>query len=414
MLVLNINKFHYLRGGAERYYFALTKLLEDHGHDVIPFSMNDERNFDSTYSKYFVSNLELKKPGLKLLNKISRPIWSKEAKTNLEKLLDKHHPDIAHINLLYHHLSPSILPLLKSRGIPIIMTIHDYKLICPNYKLYTKGSPCQRCKGHKYYNAIAFKCLKNSYAVSTLAAIEMSVHKLMQVYEKQVDTFIATSQFVKDIHVDFGQDPGNIVVIPHFIDPAFLELAKIKRAYRAKEPYMLYFGRLAEEKGVDKMLEMMYIYKPDLKLKLAGSGPLDAYLRQYVKDKKLQDRVEFLDHLSAGKLIAYIKGARLVLMPSRFYEAFGFSALESIALGTPLVASDLGALKQLVTEEVGKVFPAEDLSDMADAIKEVATWDKAAVAQAGQQLIQSRYLPEKHYQSLQTIYTHLVLKGSLD
>lgn len=407
MRILNVNKFYYLRGGAERYYFALTKLLEDNGHDVIPFSMQDERNIPSKFAKFFVSNMEVGAPGLPLIKKISRPIWSREAAQKLDVLLQLHRPDIAHLHLLYHHLSPSILPVLKKYKVPVVMTIHDYKLICPNYKLYTQGKPCKSCKKHKYYNAIRKKCLKNSYAVSAYAALEMSIHKMMQVYEKHVDTFIAPSQFVKDVHVEFGMDPKKIVVLPHFIDPAFLTAGQPPTKGSQKSDYMLYFGRLAGEKGVDRLLEMMYIYKPDLRLILAGSGPLESYLKDYVKVKGLQEKVEFVGHLSSSELINYIKKAQLVVMPSRFYEAFGFTALESFALGTPVVASDIGALKELVTEHVGRTYPADDLSDLADAIKEVAVWDKAAVARAGRELIEQRYLPQTHFESLQTIYQHL-------
>ena len=153
MKILNINKFFYLRGGAERYYFALSKLLEDNGHKIIPFSMKEEKNFPSSYSKYFVDNLELGNAGLNIINKSIRPIWYKEAQKKLEALIKLEKPDIAHLHLIYHHLSPSILPILKKYNIPVVMTVHDYKLICPNYKLYTKNAVCKRCKGHKYYNA---------------------------------------------------------------------------------------------------------------------------------------------------------------------------------------------------------------------------------------------------------------------
>ena len=408
MLVLNVNKFYYMRGGAERYYFALTKLLEDNGHDVIPFSMRDERNFPSGFSKYFVSNLEVGQPGLKLIKQASRTIWSREAQAKLSELLDGYKPDLAHLHLLYHHLSPSLLPELKKRKIPVVMTLHDYKLICPNYKLFTQGSACERCNRYKYYNAVTHKCLKNSVSVSALAAAEMSVHKLMKVYEKNVDLFIAPSQFVKDVHVRFGQDPGKITVLPHFIDPAFLTLSDRLPQPASQSAYLLYFGRLAEEKGVDKLLEIMYIYKPSLPLKIAGTGPMEAFAKGYVREKGLADRVEFLGQLASEELARAIKGAAMVLMPSQFYEAFGFSALESIALGTPVVATSQGALPEIITPEVGLTIPVDDHRAFAEAIKEVADWDKTKVMEAGRKLIESRYLPQIHYESLKTMYDHLI------
>jgi glycosyltransferase involved in cell wall biosynthesis len=314
MRVLNINKFYYMRGGVERYYFSLTTLLEKHGHDVIPFSMKDERNFPSSFEKYFVSNLELGNPGLKMIKHVTRPIWSREAQQKLEALLDEYKPDIAHVHMLYHHLSPSVLPVLKKRGIPVVMTLHDYKLICPNYLLYTENEVCKRCKGHKYYNAIVHKCLKDSYAVSAYTAGEMTLHKMMQVYEKNVDIMIAPSQFVRDTFVEFGQDAKKIIVIPHFIDPVFLEKASSIEPLNDEKPYLLYFGRLAKEKGVEKVLEMMYIHKPKLGLKIAGTGPLENSLKAFAANRGLGKQVEFLGHLSAEQIIAAIKGAACVVM----------------------------------------------------------------------------------------------------
>lgn len=407
MKVLNINKFHYMRGGVERYYFALTKLLEDNGHDVIHFSMKDKRNFPSRFSKYFVDNVELDRPGLKMLGQLKRPIWYKQAKTNIERLIDDYKPDIAHIHMLYHHLSPSILPALKNRCIPIVMTLHDYKLICPNYLLFTENDVCKRCKGHKYYNAVIHRCLKDSYAVSAFGALEMTIHKVMQIYEKHVDVMIAPSKFVRDVFIQFGQDPKKIAVIPHFVDPMFLKESKPIKAAESKDEYMLFFGRLAIEKGVDKILEMMYIYKPDLRLKIAGSGPMEAALKAYVEKHCLQDRVEFLGHLDSDDLMAAIKGAELVIMPSRFYEPFGFSALETMALGTPIVASKSGALADIIPDEAGLVFKRDDLKAMYRAVEKAREFDREKLAKHNKKLIEKKYTPDIHYESLKTVYDHL-------
>ncbi len=404
MNILNVNKFYYLRGGAERYYFALAKMLEANGHDVIPFSMQDERNFPSSFSKYFVSNLELGKPGLKMARQVGRTFWSLETRRKLSQLLGDVRIDLAHLHLIYHHMSPSMLPLLKERGIPTVMTLHDYKIICPNYLLYTEGLPCERCKGHRYYNAVLHRCLKNSAAVSAVAAAEVAAHKLLGVYEKDIDVLIAPSQFVKQEFVKFGQDAGRIVVIPHFVDPAFLQPVK---AGQPQEPYMLYFGRLSSEKGIDKLLETLYIYKPKMKLKIAGSGPLQAWIEQYIRARGLSQQVELLGHLQTDALRRIIAQASLTVVPSRVYETFGFSALESIALGTPVVAFAMGGLSEIVTPDVGRLVPLDDRSGLAAALEEVSSWDKAAVAEACRQLVQERYTPQRHMDALQTVYSHV-------
>lgn len=404
MNILNINKFYYMRGGAERYYFALAKLLETNAHTVVPFSMQDDRNFPSKYAKHFVSNLELGKPGLRLIKHIGRTFWSAEAKRALGGLLSEVPVDIAHIHLLYHHISPSVLPMLKERGIPVVMTLHDYKLICPNYLLYTEGKPCERCRGGRYYNAVLHRCLKNSAAVSAVAAAEMSMHKLMQVYENNVDVFIAPSEFVKQEFISFGQDPKKIVVIPHFIDPSFLETQPASTSKAT--PYNIYFGRLSSEKGIDKLLETYYIYKPALPLKIAGNGPLLPWIQQYIKDRGLTDRVELLGHLSTSDLRRVVSQAQATIVPSRVYETFGFAALESIALGTPVVAFAMGGLTETVAPTVGRLVPLDDRAGLATAMDEVATWKKSSIRAACDALIRSRYLPQQHLESLLTVYKH--------
>lgn len=404
MNVLNVNKFYYMRGGAERYYFALAKMLESNGHDVIPFSMQDERNFPSSFSKYFVSNLELGKPGLKMARQIGRTFWSGEARKKLSRLLEDVSVDVAHLHLIYHHMSPSILPLLKERGIPTVMTLHDYKIICPNYLLYTEGLPCERCKGHRYYNAVVHKCLKQSAAVSAVAAAEVSFHKLIGAYEKNIDVLIAPSQFVKNEFVKFGQHANRIVVIPHFVDPAFLQ--PVKTADPDK-PYMLYFGRLSAEKGIDKLLETLYIYKPKLPLKIAGTGPLLPWIESYIKERGLASQVQLLGHLQTEELRGYIANASLTVVPSRVYETFGFSALESIALGTPVVAFAMGGLSEIVTPEVGRLVKLDDRAGLAAAIDEVGGWQKSKIADACRQLVQDKYTPDRHMDALQTVYSHL-------
>lgn len=407
MRVLNINKFFFLNGGVERYYFALTQLLEKHGHDVIHFSMQDDRNFPSKFSEYFVSNLNTKHPGLKLIGQAIRPIWFREAQKQIERLIIDYKPDIAHIHMLYHHLSPSILPVLRKYEIPVVATLHDYKLICPNYLLYTENETCKRCKGHRYYNAVLHRCLKDSVAVSAYAAVEMSIHKLTQVYEKHVDLMIAPSKSVRDLMVEFGQDPAKIVVLPHFIDPSFIA-KQDDEMQPEKEPFMLYFGRLSREKGVDKLLKMMYVYKPGLRLKIAGAGPLESELRAYIDQKGLAGKVEFLGHLGGDDLRRQIQLASLCIVPSQTFETFGFAVLESLALGTPVAASRIGAFPEILREDLGELFDPLDLTSMADAVHKLKDRKSPAFSASAKSYAAKQYSSDRHYEQLIDLYQHLI------
>lgn len=408
MQVLNINKFYYLRGGTERYVFALTKLLKDHGHEVIPFAMKDNRNLPSPWSKYFVSHLELGQPTLGMAAQFERSIWSGESKAQLNRLLNVVTPDIAHVHLIYHHISPSIFPVLKKAGIPIVMTLHDYKVVSPNYVLYCHEQALQPTFYNNYIGTIAKRCMKDSLPVSAAAVIEFAFHRLFKIYERYVDVFIAPSQAVKDICVRGGLNEKKIAVIPHFLDQDFLAMADKARTARSKQPFFLYFGRLSEEKGVDKILEMLHIYKVKVPVLIAGSGPLQSKLEAYSKAKGLDKQVKFLGHLEKKELMKLIQQAWAVIMPSQFDEPFGFAALETMALGTPIVASDRGALPNIIPSNLGEIFPADDRQAMALALKEVITWDRAKLKRDAKKLIEKHYMPERHYAALMTVYHHLM------
>ena len=169
MKILNANKFYRIVGGSERYFFDLTNLLESRGHKVIPFSMQDSRNRETPYRDYFVSHVDYRKNSIGYILRnapkiFGKTVYSLESKHKMEALIRRDKPDIAHIHMIDHQISPSILDVLKKNEIPMVQTLHEYKLICPNYKLFIEKSNeiCERCKGGKYYNAVVHKCLKNS------------------------------------------------------------------------------------------------------------------------------------------------------------------------------------------------------------------------------------------------------------
>src|SRR3989339_1495106 len=199
MRILQINKFFYPKGGSETYYFSLCNLLEKHKHDVVHFSMQDNKNENSPYKDYFVSHLNITKPQVNLssIGQISRLIWSNEAQKKLEQLLTKEKIDIAHLHNIDRHLTPSIIPVLKKHKIPVVMTLHDHKIICPNSTLFAHGSVCEKCKGRKYYSPIFVKCIKNSLPVSFIGSVEAYYHQIRHVWDS-VDLFLAPSQFLRN------------------------------------------------------------------------------------------------------------------------------------------------------------------------------------------------------------------------
>jgi len=240
--ILQINKFYYLKGGSERYLFDLLKILETAGLEVIPFSMQDKKNRPSNYEKYFSQFMGMHRFSFKNIFKI---FYNREAARCLEKLIKKTKPNIAHLHNIAYQLSPSIIRILKRHSIPIVMTLHDYNIICPNAKLFTKGAHCERCRGVRYYHCFLNKCSHDSYGQSFLAMLEAYFNqRLLKVYD-QVDLFIAPSRAMKDACVKFGLPENKIVNLCYPV-----ELNDDSPENIDASNYILYFGRLSPEKGV--------------------------------------------------------------------------------------------------------------------------------------------------------------------
>lgn len=402
MKILQINKFYYLKGGAERYFFDLQRLLQEKGHQVIPFAMKNERNVDTPYKQYFVSQIDIEKPRFSFRS-AGRIIYSFEAKRKIKELVAKERPDIAHIHNIYHQISPSILTVLKKHEIPIIMTIHDFKLICPAYILYSKNEICQRCKTYRYYNCFFRKCVKNSFWASLLNALEMYFHKFLKIYESNIDLFIAPSNFVRNKILEFKIiAPEKIIVLPHFID-----LENIQQQYQSKN-YFLYFGRLSKEKGVKVLLKAMKFIKQS-ELWIAGSGPQEEELKEFVWKNKLSN-VRFLGYLGREELQSVIQNSLFSVIPSLVYETFGMTVLESFVFSKPVIVSDLGALSELVEEEkTGLKFKPGNFNQLAQKINFLLKNPRARkeMGERAREKVEE-FNKEKYYKELMSLYKKVI------
>ncbi len=350
MRILLINQFFYRRRGAETYLFDLKALLERNGHEVAVFSMVHPENEPSPWSQYFVSSVDYSNKNIKAA---ARMFWSREAQRKLDTLLDVFKPDLAHIQNIYHQISPSVLVTLKKRHIPIVLTLHDYKLICPNYELYTENETCRRCKGGRYYNAVVHRCLKSSTAMSALAMFEMYLHKLTQVYERNVDCFISPSQFLKNEVIAWGEQLKRIEVLPNFIDTTAASAGDIGRD-------VLYAGSLSPIKGVGLLLDNFRENQYGCRLLLAGSGPLQA---------NSTATIQFLGQLSKEELAQQMRQSRVVVVPSRHHENFPYTVLEAFAAGKPVIGSRRGGIPELVQDgKTGWLFEPNKPASLTAAL----------------------------------------------
>jgi len=361
MKILQINKFFYLKGGSEAYLFSLINGLKKHGIEIAEFAMQDSRNHESIYQKFFVSPIDYETDKTyQKIKFVSKIIYSFEAKKKIAMLLNKFKPDIVHLHIFQHQISPSILPEIKKRHIPIIYTAHDLKTICPNYKMLSHGNVCEECKGHKYYKCVKNKCVKNSYLKSIINSIEMYFHHWRKYYEL-IDLIITPSDFYRKKLIEFKFPADRVIHIPNFVDD------KLFRQSYYNDGYFIYLGRLSEEKGLLTLIKAMRTLK-DAKLKIIGTGPLEDEIKKSISSLRLTN-IELVGFQSGAALEKYISNAMFTIIPSEWYENGSISLLESFAYGKPVIGSNIGGIPEHISHgRNGLIFKTKDPADLAEKI----------------------------------------------
>jgi glycosyltransferase involved in cell wall biosynthesis len=281
----------------------------------------------------------------------------------MRDLLDQVKPQIAHVHNIYHHLSPSVLPLLKQHGIPVVMTLHDLKLACPAYTMMRGGKPCESCRGGKLYNVAVHRCIKGSLALSSLVMVEAYVHRLFGLYRDTVDRFVVPSRFLLERLVQWGFDRDRFVHIPNFVD-----VARFTPSSDAGQRFV-YCGRLDDLKGVETFVRAGAASGQPITL--VGSGPYEARLRALAAE--LEADVMFPGYLTKDALAATIQEARAVVVPSECHENAPLALLEAYAAGRPVIGSRIAGIPELVREdETGALYPSGDVTALADALSRFA------------------------------------------
>lgn len=350
MKVLIANKFFFRNGGSEAVMFQEREFLLANGFDVVDFSMFDERNLPSDQADYFVGKQSYA-GGSGKLGKISaalKLVHSPEAVHNIGRLIDDTRPDIVHCHNIYHQLTPSIIRAAKRRNVPVVLTLHDYKPVCPSYTRLADGKVCSACLDGHFVNVLRHRCADGSLGKSALLFAEAVVQRLLRSYE-QVDKFIAPSRFMRDSVTGYRFPAGQVDVIYNGIDCRTVE------ASGKDDGYALYLGRLSAEKGVETLLAAQAEIADTVPLVIAGTGPLEQDLRsRYPK-------AHFLGYVSGEALSETIRNAAVIVIPSEWYENCPMSVLEAMAYGKPVIASDIGGIPELVRHgETGLLYPAGD------------------------------------------------------
>lgn len=404
------NKFYFIKGGSERYYFELSKILQDHGHDVIPFSMKHPNNFASDYADYFVDNIEFNlnsnwqriKNSLKISQRI---IYSCHARQKIEQLIEKTKPDIAHLHMIDHQISPSILHSLKKFNIPVILTAHQLKVICPNYRLFNwnTGQVCEKCLDGHYYHPIIEKCHKNSRLAGLLIALETYIHKLMKIYESDVDIFHVPSKFYGKKFIEAGIDAKKIRQLYYTI-----RIDDYPPHYEYDD-YYVYFGRLEEAKGLMTLIKAAEKVKTS-QLFMIGEGDHRKELEEFVVSRNM-NHVKFLGAKWGDDLKKIISNARFVVIPSECYDNSPLVVYESYCMGKPVIGSDIGGIPELIDhEETGLLFAPGDSEALAEKINFMLS-HPGLIREYGshaRKKAEREFSPQVHYQKMFDNYQGLL------
>lgn len=400
--LLNVNNYHYRRGGAETVYLEHGKLFASAGWSVDWFSMKHPLTLPGTDDSHFADliDLEYTKTKLAKLRAAGAIIYNQDAARRIGELLDIHRPDVAHLHNIYHHLSPSVLVALKQRGIPTVLTAHDLKLACPAYTMLNRDGICERCRGGKVWNVARHRCIKGSFLSSALIMLESAAHKALHLYEKHIDIVISPSSFYREKLIEWGWASDKIVHVRNFSD-----LPPQQRFVRGE--YMLYYGRLAPNKGLATLIRASAL--TGIPVHIAGTGEQAAELHALAAE--LRAPVTFLGYLTGDALWTVVSGARAVVLPSEWYENGPVSILEAFARGKPLVGSAIGGIPEMIVEgETGWAFRPGDVEDLARALDAVTSASDSSLARMAletRRFVEERFSPVSYYNAISEIYERL-------
>ncbi len=341
MKILMVNKFLYPRGGSESYMLYLAERLRKMGHEIQFFGMYDKNNTVGNSKGLYTQNMDFHSKGISRFLYPLKIVYSFEAKKKIMQVIDDFKPDIVHMNNINFQLTPSIIYGIKKKGIPLVQTVHDYQMICPNHLLYNfdKNTPCEKCVKGSYYNCIKNRCIHSSKIKSIIGAIEARLYSALKTYKK-VDLFVCPSNFLENKLLSAKEYyKGKTITIHNFIDKE-----KFVNTERKTENYIVFVGRLSKEKGISNIAETAKLL-PEYTFVIAGSGPDEDLLKDI-------PNIKLAGFLTGDKLTELMGNAKLLLLPSVCYENCPLSILEAHAMGVPVVTMNSGGMAELVKDGV--------------------------------------------------------------
>ncbi len=382
MRILTIHNRYQVRGGEEECYETELNLLRQMGHHVEVYE--EDNNYLT---------------GLNTAALALKTVWSQKTYDDIRLCLRQQAYDVVHIHNFFPLISPSVYYAAKAEGVPVVQTLHNYRLLCPNALLYRDEKLCEDCIGKIIpYPGVLHGCYRNSELASAGVATMLSVHRAMRTWTEMVDVYVCLSKFARRKFIEGGLPADKIVVKPNFVNPD-------PGVGSGSGDYALFVGRLSIEKGLDTLLAAWEELSKYIPLKIVGNGPLADYVAQAVKSLP---RVEWLGYKSTAEVHSLMGEAMFLVFPSKWNETFGRVAIEAFAKGTPVIAANLGAISEIVVpDKTGLHFQPGVPKDLVDKVKWLlANPEKLAQMRLEARLeFETKYTTENNYEQIMNIYT---------
>ena len=390
--VLLVNKFYYPRGGDCVVVLNTQALLRENGVEAEVFAMQYPHNLEARYEDRFAAEVSFGRGIRQQLQALKRTLGMGDVIDRFESVLDDFKPDVVHLHNIHSYLSPVVAQLAHRRGMRVVWTLHDYKLLCPRYDCLKRGKPCEKCFTGSKLNVLTHKCMKGSLPASVVAWLE-AVKWNRKVLASNTDAFICPSEFMAAKMQSGGFPADKLAVLNNFLDPVKLRQYQDIDLDGQREDYYCFVGRLSPEKGIEDLLDVAS--RLPYRLKVAGNGTLEPAMR--IKYAECSN-IEFMGMLDATSVARLLAGARLSVAPSQWYENNPLSVVESLCAGTPVAGSDMGGIPELINTHNGVVFAPYDKEALTTAITMSMTrqWDHADIACQALE----RFSPQAHMHTL--------------
>lgn len=380
MKILQVHNFYQQPGGEDQVFRSERDLLVAHGHQVVQLTRhNDGIN------------------GMSRLRVAAATIWNRSIYREVRRLIKQEKPTLAHFHNTFPLISPAAFHAAQAERVPVVLTLHNYRLICPNGLLFRDGSVCEDCMGHSVpWPGVVHGCYRDSRAATGVTAVMLAWHRLLRTWHDRVSVYVCMTEFARRKFAEAGLPAHKIVVKPHFVqDPG---------TGNGSGGYALFVGRLSPEKGVATLLKAWKLLGGRIPLKIVGDGPLVDVATESVR---ALPGVEMLGHLPPQQVLALMGRAVCLIVPSESYETFGRVVVEAFAVGTPVIAADLGAVAELVEDgRTGVRFRPGDAVDLAAKVDHLLSAQTTLVSmrREARDTYEKRYTPEVSYHMMLGIY----------